>query len=98
MDQQRAKLRESIHAINRASTSDKPSKVYTAVCPDLFIQYPSDFLKKVINDDVDKIDSLISENREELKQSVDELRKLEGEKDLTELGFDLKGYQERIGQ
>ncbi|KAI6191399.1 putative ribosomal pseudouridine synthase [Aphelenchoides bicaudatus] len=72
MDQQRAKLREANHAINRLSTDQATSsKVYTA-------------------------DSLIEESRTELKQNVDKLRKLEGDKDLAELGFDLKSYQERI--
>lgn len=96
MDQQRAKLREALHAINRSPSAEKSQKIYTAVCPDLFIQYPDDFLKKVIKDDVNKLDSLIEEHRQELKQNVDKLRKLEGDKDLSELGFDLKTYQERI--
>jgi hypothetical protein len=96
MDQQRAKLREALHAVNRSSENKESSLINTAVCPDLFIQYPSTFLQKVIKDDVKKLDSLIDEHREEIKRNVNKLRQLEGDKDLTELGFDLKSYQDRI--
>lgn len=93
MDHQRAKLKEALHAIN-SNRYQEPSKVYTAVCPDLFIQYPSDFLKKVLKDDVNTLDSSIEEHRGELRQNVDKLLKLEGDKDLAELGFDLKSCME----
>jgi prefoldin subunit 5 len=90
LDQQRAKLRESLHALNRSSGD---SKTYTAVCPDLFVQYPNDFLRKVIKKDVEQLDTLITETRAELKQNVNTLRQLEGDTDLAELGFNLKSYR-----
>ncbi|KAI6197937.1 P53 and DNA damage-regulated protein 1 [Aphelenchoides besseyi] len=85
---QQAKLRESFHAVGRSV--DSKSKTFTAVCPGLLVQFPNDYLKPTIQRDVKQVENTITQTREELRNAVDQLRKLEGDRDLKALGFNLE--------
>lgn len=56
----------------------------------LFVKLPTEQSIKFIEDDMKIIDETVDSTREELKRRVNELRVMESQKDLEQLGFHLK--------
>ena len=55
-----------------------------------FIRVPTKKTTEFLEEDIKTIDATMESARTELKRRVDELRKMEGSKDLAELGFNLR--------
>ncbi|CAD5230093.1 unnamed protein product [Bursaphelenchus okinawaensis] len=95
MDNKRSKLRESYHAIKRDEKSSGKKENFICICNDLMVEYPNEFALKSLNDDAQKLDKLIEETRKEIKEATGKLLELEGDRDLVDMGFDLKALSDQ---
>ncbi|CAD5234103.1 unnamed protein product [Bursaphelenchus xylophilus] len=95
MDNKRAKLRESYHAIKRSERSEGKKKNYVCICNDLMVQYPNEYLLKTTDEDVKRLDKMIEETRKEIKEKTGKLLELDGDRDLREMGFELEAITDK---
>ncbi|VDN49457.1 unnamed protein product [Gongylonema pulchrum] len=80
---------ENMQFTNRCKNELK-SKNWICFGSTTFINISKDKAVKMIEDDIKGTEERIESAREELKNRVDELRKMEHAKDLEELGFKLQ--------
>uniref|UniRef100_A0AC34GXV9 P53 and DNA damage-regulated protein 1 n=1 Tax=Panagrolaimus sp. ES5 TaxID=591445 RepID=A0AC34GXV9_9BILA len=90
--------REAWRAVQKQNndTPDGQKKTYIFISPRVFVQETTEKAVTLMKEDLDETEKEIEEMRVELKKNVDELRKFEGKKDLTELGFNLKPVVSRF--
>uniref|UniRef100_A0A1I7XV11 P53 and DNA damage-regulated protein 1 n=1 Tax=Heterorhabditis bacteriophora TaxID=37862 RepID=A0A1I7XV11_HETBA len=88
LDERRQKLREAERSLQKA----KKQGPNTWVCmgATTFIEFPTSLAIDFLLTDRKIVDQTITEAKNDLKTSVDELLKMEGSKDLSARGFDLK--------
>ncbi|XP_060579007.1 p53 and DNA damage-regulated protein 1-like [Ruditapes philippinarum] len=83
LDRKRQKTREAVRVLSK----DKKTKKQWVCFGDMFIKFPSDKTKKMLEQDFDKLDTEIGDLRRNLKPKVNKLRDLEMKEDIK--GFDL---------
>uniref|UniRef100_A0A914Z0U7 P53 and DNA damage-regulated protein 1 n=1 Tax=Panagrolaimus superbus TaxID=310955 RepID=A0A914Z0U7_9BILA len=89
--------REAWRAVQKQNEAPNgQKKTYIFISPRVFVQERTEKAVTLMKEDLDETEKEIEEMREELKKNVDELRKFEGKKDLTELGFNLKPVVSRF--
>ncbi|VDK25910.1 unnamed protein product [Anisakis simplex] len=89
LDERRQKCREAArHLRNKAKTQGEQS--WVCLGKTTFIKLPTNQSLSLIEEDIQVINSTIDSARDELKKRVDELKEMEGSKDLQSLGFKLR--------
>ncbi|XP_045213456.1 p53 and DNA damage-regulated protein 1-like [Mercenaria mercenaria] len=83
LDRKRQKTREAVRVLSK----DKKSQKQWVCFGDMFIKFPSDKTRRMLQQDFDQLDSEIGDLRRNLKPKVNKLRDLEMKEDIK--GFDL---------
>lgn len=83
LDRKRQKTREAVRVVSK----DKKSKKQWVCFGNMFIKFPSENTKKMLEQDFNQLDNEIGDLRRNLKPKVNKLRDLEMKEDLK--GFNL---------
>uniref|UniRef100_A0A915A952 P53 and DNA damage-regulated protein 1 n=1 Tax=Parascaris univalens TaxID=6257 RepID=A0A915A952_PARUN len=89
LDERRQKSREAVRAL-RNKAKIQGDSTWVCLSNATFIKFPTQQSISFIEEDIKTINSTIDSTRDELKKRVDELKEMEGSKDLEALGFRLK--------
>lgn len=101
LDRTMHQTREAWRAVRKQkelleSGEEAQEKVPLFVSPKMFVKVSTNEAEQKLKKGVDEIDKEMTNTRKELRQKVDDLRKFEGQKELKELGFDLKPVTDRF--
>lgn len=83
LDRKRQKTREAVRIVSK----DKKNGKQWVCFGNMFIKFPTENTKKMLNEDFNKLDDEISDLRKHLKPKVNKLRDLENKDDIK--GFNL---------
>ncbi|MFH4980830.1 hypothetical protein AB6A40_007539 [Gnathostoma spinigerum] len=88
-DRRRQKCREAVTALKK-QRGNQNGKTFLCLGTTAFLQLPTKQAIELVTDDIKLINEELEKARVQLHNDVNELKKMEGEKDLTELGFTLR--------
>ncbi|VDD92747.1 unnamed protein product [Enterobius vermicularis] len=88
LDERRQKCREATRQIQKQR--DLGDSCWLCLGESSFIKVPTEKALSFLKEDVKTIEETVNFTREELKKKVDEVRRIEGSKNLSELGFLLR--------
>uniref|UniRef100_A0A0N4ZRA7 Uncharacterized protein n=1 Tax=Parastrongyloides trichosuri TaxID=131310 RepID=A0A0N4ZRA7_PARTI len=92
LDKLRQKTREGLRKIK--DSKEKCKKISIIVNDKIMLKLPTTFVIKQLEKENKNSDKEINKARELLKDKIDELKKFEGDKDLSSLGFRLKSVND----
>ncbi|CAG9537010.1 unnamed protein product [Cercopithifilaria johnstoni] len=91
LDERRQKCREALRQLKKQTkiNGNKKSKNWICFGNTTFLKIATDQAKQMIEDDMKTIDTVLEVTREEIKNQVNKLKKMENCKSLEDLGFSL---------
>ncbi|VBB27083.1 unnamed protein product [Acanthocheilonema viteae] len=91
LDERRQKCREALRQLQKQGkiSGNKKSKDWICFGSTTFLKIETKHAKQMIEDDMKIIDTTLEITREEVKNQVDKLKKMENCKSLEDLGFTL---------